>query len=153
MSLAEKAELDLVQITPARNGNVPICKILDYGKYKYELSKRKKDQNRKQRESAVKTKEVKLRPTTDINDLKTKVRHANKFISDGCRVKVVVTFKGREMAHKHIGREKLDLFLDLVEPEFKVINEPSMDGKHMSTLIVANASKEVNTKAPQAKAS
>ncbi|MDP2683523.1 MAG: translation initiation factor IF-3 [bacterium] len=136
LSLAELAGLDLVQIS---NGDdIPICKIVDHGKYKYELSKKHRVQAKKQRESIVKTKEVKLRPNTEINDLKTKAKMARKFVEDGCRVKVVIYFKGRELQHKDLAPAKLDLFLNLMEMQLLKLSEPSFEGRTVSIIIAAD---------------
>jgi translation initiation factor IF-3 len=138
IAMAEEVELDLVQVSPFRVDSIPTCKIVDYGRYKYELSKRQKIQAKKQRESAIKTKEIKFRPSTDINDLRTKANKARKFIEEGCRVKVAVYFKGRELQHKHLGPAKLDLFLDLLELDLHKFDEPKFEGRVMSIMIAAS---------------
>ncbi|HVI42753.1 MAG TPA: translation initiation factor IF-3, partial [Anaerovoracaceae bacterium] len=100
LNLAQEHGLDLVQVSAPSKDRAPTCKILDSGKYKYDLSKKKKEAEKKQREAIVKTKEIKFRPTTDLNDLKTKARKAEGFIEEGCRVKISITFKGREISHQ-----------------------------------------------------
>lgn len=135
LSLAEQQGLDLVQVSPpSKNNRFPTCKILDYGKYKYDQSKKLKSQAKKRRESAVKTKEVKFRPCTDVNDLTVKAKRAARFLSEGHRVKVVVNFKGRELAHKDVAFDKMQHFFELVD-EYELINEPSMDGRTMVALL------------------
>lgn len=143
ISMAESEGLDLVQVSLHRDGSIPTCKIVDYGKYKYELSKRQKAQAKKQRESIVKTKEIKFRPSTGINDLRTKANKARKFIEEGCRVKIVMSFKGREMQHKHLAPAKLDLFLELLEMDVHKFEEPKFEGRLMSIMIAASRSKAV----------
>ena len=137
ISMAENEGLDLVQITAYREGDVPTCKIVNYGKYKYEFSKRQKAQAKKQRESVIKTKEIKFKPGTDINDMRTKANMAKKFLKDGCRVKVGIYFKGREFQHKDLAPAKLDLFLDLIGLDLHIFNEPKFEGRIMSIMIAA----------------
>ncbi|MDE7037587.1 MAG: translation initiation factor IF-3, partial [Lachnospiraceae bacterium] len=102
MRLAQEAELDLVKIAP--KAQPPVCKIIDYGKYRYELARKEKEAKKKQK--TVEVKEVRLSPNIDTNDLNTKVNNAKKFISKGNKVKITLRFRGREMAHvqqsKHI---------------------------------------------------
>ena len=134
--MAEDDDLDLVQISPPHDG-IPTCRITDYGKYKFELSKKTKERNKKQRESAIKQKEIKFRPNTDINDLQTKARMASKFISEGCRVRVSIKFKGREMSHKFIAEDRFQEFLECMDVAVSILNEPTMDGKSMVALLAA----------------
>lgn len=148
ISMAETLGLDLVQVTAFREGDIPTCKIVDYGKYKYELSKRQKIQAKKQRESVIKTKEIKLKPGTDINDMRTKANRAKKFLEDGCRVKIGIYFKGRELQHKDLAPAKLGLFLDLIDLDLHIFNEPKFEGRLMSIMIAAdNKPKRVIEKA------
>jgi translation initiation factor IF-3 len=142
LSIAENEELDLVQVSKYRDGDIPTCKVIDYGKYKYELSKKQRQQAKKQRDSIVKQKEIKFRPTTDIHDLKTKARRVSQFIKDGCRVKVAIYFKGREIQHKHLGPAKLATFLDLIEAATLKFGEEKFEGRIMSIMIEADKSKE-----------
>jgi translation initiation factor IF-3 len=137
MSMAEAANLDLVQVS---EGETPTCKIVDYGKYKYELTKKERLQAKKQRESAIKTKEIKFRPTTELHDLQTKARLAGQFIADGCRVKVAVCFKGRELQHKHLAPAKLDLFVELIGVEVSTFEDIKVDGKMMSIVLAPKGS-------------
>jgi len=136
IKMAEKDNLDLIQLSSSNDG-IPICKIVNYGKYKFELSKREKERNRKQRESIVKQKEIKFRPNTDINDLQTKARMASKFISEGCRVRVCIAFKGREMSYKFLAEDKFEEFLNCMDVAVNILNEPTMDGKTMVALLAA----------------
>ena len=134
ISLAEEDGLDLIQISPPHNG-VPTCRITDYGKYKFDLSKKEKERAKKQRESIIKQKEIKFRPSTDANDLQTKAKMASKFIAEGCRVRVSIRFKGRELSHKFGAEERFNEFLDFMEVDVNLINEPKMDGKSMVALL------------------
>lgn len=150
LKMAEDAGLDLVQVSYARN-QPPTCKILDYGKYKYEMSKKEKEQNKKQRESIIKTKEIKMRPCTEINDLKTKARQAAKFLADGCRVKVVVRFKKHEMRLLSTGQDKHYEFLTSVKDfldennmdfGFDYFSKPLQTGRNFSSIIERSGEKE-----------
>lgn len=136
ISLAQAAGLDLVMISASDN-KIPVCKIIDSGKYKYDMSKKQKDIARKQRESTVKVKEIKFRPTTDINDLKTKAKHAEKFLSDGCKIKVSIKFKGREMSHKNIAYDRIFEFVNLIGIA-QVDENPRMDGRNMTCMLSLN---------------
>jgi translation initiation factor IF-3 len=151
IKLAQDAGLDLVMISSPNKGQAPVCKILDSGKYKYDLSKRKKDIARKQRESAVKLKEIKFRPTTDINDLKTKAKHAEKFLVDGCKIKVSIRFKGREMAHKNIAYDRIFEFVNLIGIA-QVDENPRMDGRNMTCMLSLNKAALAKEKEVEAEA-
>ena len=111
MKLAEEAELDLVKIAP--NAKPPVCKIIDYGKYRYELARKEKEAKKKQK--TVEVKEIRLSPNIDTNDLNTKVNAAKKFISKGNKVKITLRFRGREMAHIAQSKHILDDFAKEVE--------------------------------------
>ena len=134
LDLAEEQELDLVQISSGSREEVPTCKILDYSKFKYEQSKKDKAAKKKQRENAVKIKEIKFRPSTGDNDLKTKAKHAQEFIDDGHRLKVTIIFRGREMAYKNVARETLDTFVGYLNGAI-CESDRSMSGRFMSVMI------------------
>lgn len=108
MKIAQEAELDLVKIAPA--AKPPVCKIIDYGKYKYEQARKEKEAKKKQK--TVEVKEVRLSPNIDTNDLNTKINNAKKFISKGNKVKVTLRFRGREMAHVQQSKHILDDFAE-----------------------------------------
>jgi translation initiation factor IF-3 len=108
MKLAKEAELDLVKIAPT--AKPPVCKIIDYGKFKYEQSR--KDKEAKKKQKTIELKEVRLSPNIDENDLKTKANMARKFIEKGDKVKVTLRFRGREMAHMSVGKKVLDGFAE-----------------------------------------
>ena len=129
---AQEKELDLVMIADGKDG-IPVCKIVEYGKFKYELSKKNREIAKKQRESVIKTKEIKFHPSTDENDLKNKASKVEKFLNDGDRVKVSITFRGREITHKNVGMDTLNKFISLV-PNLELINEPFMQGRVLSVL-------------------
>ena len=134
LKLAENSGLDLVQVAPPIKGGVPTCKIVDLGKYRYELSKKQKALAKKQRESASKIKEIKFRPSTDINDLKIKANQAQEFLDAGDKVKITITFKGRELSYKEIGYDTLNSFLSLIS-DIETISQPSMDGRFLCAII------------------
>lgn len=138
IKLATDQGLDLVQVSPPSNGKPPTCKILNYGKFKYDQSKKEKEAAKKQRESIVKTKEIKLHPTTDINDLKIKAKKAAEFLDEGSKVKVMVLFRGwREASHKAVAVNTLNEFLSYVTNGNST--SPSMDGKVLSCMLERNA--------------
>ena len=108
MKLAKEANLDLVKIAP--NAKPPVCKIIDYGKYRYEMARKEKEAKKKQK--VIEVKEIRLSPNIDVNDLNTKKNHARKFLQSGNRVKVSVRFRGRELAHTATGKVILDGFAE-----------------------------------------
>jgi translation initiation factor IF-3 len=136
--LAESSGLDLVQISSGKD--VPTCKILDYSKFKYEIQKKDKAAKKKQRENAVKVKEIKFRPTTGENDLKIKAKQAQAFIDDGDKLKVTITFKGREMSHREVGHEALTKFLAMLT-NASIEESPSMYGRNLSATVVKKQDK------------
>ena len=133
IKMAQDNGLDLVQVSKVGE-EIPTCRILDYGKYKYEQDKKKKMAAKKQRESLSKVKEIKLRPSTDINDLKIKAAKTEEFINEGHRVKITVVFKGRELSHREIGYETLNTFVSLCS-NAEPVSSPSIDGRILSTML------------------
>jgi len=131
MELAEQAGLDLVEISP--NANPPVCKIMDFGKFKYEQQKRESEARKKQK--IIEVKEVKFRPGTDIHDYDVKMRNVLKFLEKGDKVKITLRFRGREMAHQNLGRELLERVADDVKELGKVENMPKMEGRQMIMMI------------------
>lgn len=135
LNAALEVGLDLVQINaPNAQNNVPTCKILDFGKFKYEQSKKEKAAKKKQKESIIKIKEIKFRPNTDDNDLKTKARQAQEFLNEGCQIKISIVFKGREINYVDIGKDTLRYFMELV-PEMTLISEPIVTGKQLTVTV------------------
>ena len=131
MKIAQEAELDLVKIAPA--AKPPVCKIIDYGKYKYEQTRKEKEAKKKQR--TVEIKEVRLSPNIDTNDLNTKMNNAKKFISKGNKVKVTLRFRGREMAHVQQSKHILDDFAETLA-DVAVVEKPAkMEGRAMSMVL------------------
>ena len=131
MKLAQEAELDLVKIAPG--AKPPVCKIIDYGKYKYEQTRKEKEAKKKQK--TVEIKEVRLSPNIDTNDLNTKVNNAKKFISKGNKVKVTLRFRGREMAHVQQSKHILDDFAKQLEDVATVEKAAKLEGRNMSMVL------------------
>jgi len=131
MKLAQEADLDLVKIAP--KAQPPVCKIIDYGKYRYELARKEKEAKKKQK--TVEVKEVRLSPNIEANDLNTKVNNAKKFITKGNKVKVTLRFRGREMAHMQQSKHILDDFAKMLE-DVAVIEKPAkLEGRSMSMVL------------------
>lgn len=131
MRLAEEAELDLVKIAPT--AKPPVCKIVDYGKYRYELARKEKDARKKQK--TVELKEVRLSPNIDTNDLNTKISAARKFLGKGNKVKVTLRFRGREMAHMQQSRHILDDFAEQLA-DIAVIEKPAkQEGRSLAMVL------------------
>ena len=131
MKLAQEAELDLVKIAP--KAQPPVCKIVDYGKYRYELARKEKDAKKKQK--TVEIKEVRLSPNIETNDLNTKVNNAKKFITKGNKVKVTLRFRGREMAHMQQSKHILDDFAQMLADVATVEKAPKLEGRAMSMVL------------------
>ncbi len=131
MEMAAQAELDLVEISP--NANPPVCKIMDFGKFKYEQQKRESEARKKQK--IIEVKEVKFRPNTDTHDYEVKMRNVFKFLEKGDKVKVTLRFRGREMAHQNLGRELLERVAEDIKEVGKVENMPKMEGRQMIMMI------------------
>ena len=131
MKLAQEADLDLVKIAP--KAQPPVCKIIDYGKYRYELARKEKEAKKKQK--TVEVKEVRLSPNIETNDLNTKVNNAKKFISKGNKVKVTLRFRGREMAHVQQSKHILDDFAKMLEDVAVVEKAAKLEGRNMSMVL------------------
>ena len=123
--MAEGKGLDLVEITP--NANPPVCKIMDYGKYKYEQSIREKQQRKSQK--AAQVKEIKFHPGTDIGDINHKLRQIREFLADGSKVRLSLQFRGRENVHRDIGEDKISEVLEMLKDECYVEQAPKTDGR------------------------
>lgn len=128
---AKEYDLDLVEVAP--NAKPPVCKILDYGKYKYMMSK--KAQEAKKKQSLIQIKEIKLRPKTDIHDLQVKERHIRRFLKDGAKVKVTIRFRGREITHPEIAEEILKKMHENIKDLAIIEQEPRFEGRTMTMLL------------------
>ena len=131
MKIAREAELDLVKIAP--QAKPPVCKIIDYGKYRYELARKEKEAKKKQK--TIEVKEVRLSPNIDSNDLNTKIASARKFIEKGNKVKVTLRFRGREMAHVQQSKHILDDFAESLADVASVEKAPKLEGRNMSMVL------------------
>ena len=131
LKIAEEKELDLVKISPA--AKPPVCKIMDYGKFRFEQAKREKEAKKNQR--VMEVKEIRMSPGIGENDLNTKLKSAMKFLADGDRVKVSIRFRGREMAHTNIGEEILRDFAARCSEVANLDKEPKLEGRNMSLFL------------------
>ena len=137
LALAEEKELDLVKIAP--NAVPPVCKIMDYGKFRFEQLKKEKEAKKNQR--VVEVKEIRMSPSIDTNDLNTKIKNAMKFMNDGNRVKVTVRFRGREMAHTSLGEVLLKQFGESCAEVATVEKGAKLEGRNMSMFLSPKNSK------------
>ena len=131
LELAEEAGLDLVEISP--NAKPPVCKIMDFGKFKYEQQKKESEARKKQK--VIEVKEVKFRPNTDTHDYDVKMRNVTRFLEGGDKVKVTLRFRGREMAHQDLGRRLLERVADDTQELGKIEAMPKMEGRQMVMII------------------
>lgn len=145
LGLAQEKGLDLVEVAPS--AVPPVCRILDYGQYKYELQKREREAKRKQKSQTFK--EIRLRVKIDVNDLRTKTRRAGEFLDDGDRVKVTVQFRGREMSHANLGRDLLDRAAEMLTEHGVVERPPLLEGRNMF-IVMAPPEKRVEKKSEKA---
>ena len=128
LELAEKSNLDLVEVAP--DANPPVCRIIDYGKYKYLLDKKNRSGKNKQKSSGMK--EIKIRPNIGEHDYNFKVKNLSRFLEEGNQVKVTIMFRGREMRYLDLGRELLDRITKFTEEIAKVAKEPKLEGRNMT---------------------
>ncbi len=135
LQIAEERGLDLVEVAP--NATPPVCRLLDYGKFRYEQSKKEREARKNQRQSDLK--EVRLRPKTDDHDLEVKANQARRFLLAGDKVKFTVRFRGREMAHPDIGREMLEQIAETLQDIAIIEQKPLMEGRALSLLLAPNA--------------
>lgn len=135
--MAEEAGLDLVEVAP--QAKPPVCKLMDYGKYKY-LQKQKAKEAKKNA-TQIQVKEVKLRPKTDDHDVQTKVRHIRRFLEDGDKAKVTIMFRGREITHRERGLMVLDRIKEELEEDATVEQRPKMEGRTMIMVLAPKAKK------------
>lgn len=134
LTLASYANLDLVLISP--NANPPVCKVMDYNKYRYEKQKKQKEALKKQKASRCELKEFRLSPTIDVGDFETKLRNVIKYLEKGDRIKVSVRFRGRQMAHTELGEEVLMRFASRLEEYADIQEKPKLEGRQMTMLLV-----------------
>ena len=150
LQIAIEHDMDLVKIAPG--SNPPVCRIMDYGKYRFEQTKKEKEAKKNQR--VIEIKEIRMSPGIDTNDFNTKLKNGQKFLSDGDRVKVSVRFRGREMAHTEIGEQLLREFADKCAEIANLDKAPKLEGRNMSIFLspkpVTPPKKPAKPKAPKA---
>lgn len=132
IQMAEEAGLDLVEVAP--NTDPPVCKIMDFGKYKYEMSKKEKLVKKKQH--VIHVKEIRMRPGIEDHDYDFKIKNARKFIEQGNKVKFNIMFRGRELAHQEFGQQLIDRIIEEMEDIGKADNVPKLEGRNMVLFIV-----------------
>jgi len=131
LKLAREKGLDLVEVSP--NANPPVCKLVDFGKFKFEQEKKTRESKKKQK--LVKMKEIRMQPKIEGHDLQFKTKHIQEFLEEGNKVKVTIRFRGRELAHTERGKIVLDKVLVMLEGEYVLDKEPMMEGRFMSMII------------------
>jgi translation initiation factor IF-3 len=136
LAMAQEKGLDLIEVAP--NAQPPVCRIMDYGKYKYEQGKRERDQHRKQRQQEVKG--IKMGPATAEHDFLVRVKHAMEFLQHGDKVRVTVQFKGRQITHPEIGRRLLERMIEMLADHANIERPPTIEGKMMSMVLVPKTS-------------
>lgn len=141
IEMAKQANADLVEVSP--NANPPVCKILDYGKFKFDQEKRRKESKKKQKQ--VKLKEIRMQPKIEKHDLEFKTKHIKEFLDEGNKVKVTIRFRGRELAHTELGRDvlmKVNELLEELETGFAMDRKPLMEGRFMSMILSPKTGKK-----------
>lgn len=141
LRLARERGLDLVEVQP--NANPPVCRIMDYGKYRYEESRRERESRKRQK--AIEIKEIRLRPRIDTHDLETKVRQMQQFLADGAKVKVSVLFRGREIVYQDLGERVLQRVLDLLGPRATVEQAPHLEGRTLVMVLAPGRGETTRT--------
>lgn len=144
LAMAEAEGLDLVEIVPG--STPPVCKIINFGKFRYDQTKREKESKKSQHQ--IKVKEIKIKPNTDLHDLETKSRHAREFIAKGYKVKVTCTFRGREMAHPEIGERMMQKFCFDLEDVAMQESPMKMMGRMLTAVLAPGAKKKKETAKP-----
>ena len=131
LNLSYEKKLDLVLVAP--NGNPPVCKIMNYGKHKFEQSKKEKEAKKKQKSAELK--EIRVTPNTEEHDFNFKVKNARKFLQDGCKVKITVRFRGRELNYSKAGEDLLNKFSNALEDISNIDRKPFLEGKNMFIIL------------------
>ena len=131
MQRAQETGLDLVEVSP--NANPPVCKLIDYGKYKFDQEKKNRESKRKQKQ--IKMKEIRMQPKIEEHDLSFKTKHIKDFLDSGNKVKVTVRFRGRELAHTELGKAVLENILERLDGDYNLDRPPAMEGRFMSMIV------------------
>ena len=139
LTLANFAGFDLVLMNP--NGNPPVCKVMDYNKFKYENKKKQKENIKKQREANLEMKEYRLSVAIDVHDFDTRVKNSSKYLEKGHKVKASIRFKGREMAHTELGRDVLIRFAEALSNVADIEQKPTLDGRNMTMILMPKKEK------------
>ena len=139
LTLASYANLDLVLMSP--NANPPVCKVMDYNKYRYEKQKNEKEALKRQKANMSELKEYRLSPVIDVGDFETKLRNATKYLEKGDKIKLTIRFKGRQMAHTELGKEVLERFSDRTLEYAEIEQKPKLEGRTMTMLLVPKKNK------------
>ena len=139
ITLSTYAGFDLVMINP--NGNPPVCKVMDYNKYKYETKKKQKENIKRQREANLEMKEYRLSVSIDVHDFDTRVKNSSKYLEKGHKIKASIRFKGREMAHTELGRDVLLRFADALNEVADIESKPKLEGRNMSMILMPKKEK------------
>jgi translation initiation factor IF-3 len=142
LALARDSNLDLVEVAP--NVKPPVCKIMDYGKYKYKMSKKEHEAKKKQK--VIKVKEVKMTPTTDEHDYQFKLKHVQRFLSGGDKAKIIIIFKGREIIHSELGKNILNRIIEDTKDIGIVEQPPKREGHNMTTILMPKGGQELKGK-------
>lgn len=137
LEMAEQQQLDLVEVSPT--AVPPVCRIMDFGKFKYQQSK--KQQEAKKKQVHVQLKEVKLRPKTDEHDLQFKIKHVRRFLEEGNKAKVTLVFRGREITHMDIGRALIERFASEIQDVAVIENQPRVEGRNLFMIVAPKAKK------------
>jgi len=132
MTIAAKAGLDLVEIAP--NADPPVCRVMDYGKYRYQQSKKLQDARKSQ--TTIQIKEIRLRPKTEEHDLEVKIRHIKKFLQQNDKVKITMMFRGREIAYSDLGRKIMETIRDALDEVGAMEMQPKLEGRNMIMIVV-----------------
>jgi translation initiation factor IF-3 len=148
LEMAREADLDLVEVAPT--AAPPVCRMLDYGKFKYEQAKKERESRKLQHASVLR--EIRMRPKIDTHDLQMKARNAEKFLKSGDKVKVTVMFRGREMVHPEIGRAILERIAEQLKDVSVVERPPNMEGRFLSQILAPGHTKAAKEEAPAAPA-
>jgi translation initiation factor IF-3 len=137
LAIARQVGLDLVEVSP--NANPPVCKLLDFGKYRFEQEKKLRESKKKQK--LMKLKEIRMQPKIEEHDLSFKTKHIQEFLGEGFKVKVTIRFRGRELAHTELGRNVLDKVMEALGDSFVVDKSPQMEGRMMSMFLSPKSKK------------
>ena len=139
LMLAKYAVLDLVLISP--NANPPVCKVMDYNKFRYEKQKKDKENQKRQKANRAEIKEYRLSPVIDVGDFETKLKNATKYLEKGDKIKLTIRFKGRQMAHTELGNEVLERFASRVSEIADIEQKPKLDGRVMTMMLIPKKDK------------